>query len=78
MTYRMDKPNFLEYWVKIAKMALKIKVNDLYYQYQLRVSHNEMFGANFVIPAQICDELLWGQDKVYWHDNTPSAWKAKV
>ena len=37
-----------------------------------------MFGANFVIPAQICDELLWGQDKVYWHDNTPSAWKAKV
>ena len=24
-----------------------------------------MFGANLVIPAQICDELLCGQNKVY-------------
>ena len=24
-----------------------------------------MFGANLVIPAQICDELSWGQGKVY-------------
>ena len=48
-----------------------------------------MFGANLVIPAQICDELC-GQGKVYWwtdgridgqtdagNINTPSAWKAK-
>ena len=45
-----------------------------------------MFGANLVIPAQICDELSCGQGKVYGqmdgrtdagNDNTPSAWKAK-
>ena len=49
-----------------------------------------MFGANFVIPAQSCEELLCGQAKVYGqtdrptegrteagNDNTPSAWKAK-
>ena len=48
-----------------------------------------MFGANLVIPAQICDELSCGQGKVYrqtdgrtggqadaGNDNTPSAWKA--
>ena len=49
-----------------------------------------MFGANMVIPPLICDELSWGQGKVYGqtdgrtdrrtdagNDNTPSAWKAK-
>ena len=41
-----------------------------------------MFGANFVIPAQTCDELSCGQGKVYGrtdagNDNTHSAWKAK-
>ena len=50
-----------------------------------------MFGANLLIPAQICDELSCGQGKVYgrmdretdgWrtdvdNDNTPSAWKAE-
>ena len=43
-----------------------------------------------MIPAQICDELPYGQGKVYGqtdgrtdgrtdtgNDNTPSAWKAK-
>ena len=32
-----DKPNCLEFWVKMVKMTLKIKVNDPYFQYQLRV-----------------------------------------
>ena len=49
-----------------------------------------LFGANLVIPAQICDELLCGQGKVYgrkdgrtdrWadagNDNTPSVWKGE-
>ena len=41
-----------------------------------------MFGANLVIPAQICDKLSSGQGKVYGrtdagNDNTPSAGKAK-
>ena len=45
-----------------------------------------MFGSNLVIPAQICEELSCGEDKVCgwtdkWmdagNDNTLSAWKAK-
>ena len=100
-------------------MTLKVKVNDLHFPHQLRVSQDAclvhisvilaqiydelsrgqakfprilsqngqhdlegqgqwplfsiptetipwcMFGANLVIPAQICDELSCGQDKVY-------------
>ena len=40
MSYRADRPNFLQFWVKMAKMTLNIKVNDPYFQYQPRVSHN--------------------------------------
>ena len=40
MNYGADKPNFLEFWVKMAKMTWKVKVNDPYFQYQLRVSHD--------------------------------------
>ena len=35
-----DKTNFLEFWGKMAKMTLKVKVNDPYFQYQPRVSHD--------------------------------------
>ena len=38
MSYRTDKPNFLEFWDKMAKMTFKVKVNDLHFQYQLRAS----------------------------------------
>ena len=44
------------------KMTLKVKVNYPYFQYQPRVC---MVGANLVIPAQICEELLCRQSKVY-------------
>ena len=37
MSYQVDKPNFQEFWVKMAKMTLKVKVNDPYFQYQTRV-----------------------------------------
>ena len=47
-----------------AKMTLKVKVNDPHFQYQLSVPWC-MFGANLVIPAQICDELSCGQGNVY-------------
>ena len=40
MSYRADKPKFLWFWVKMAKMTLKVKVNDPYFQYQPRVSHD--------------------------------------
>ena len=39
-SYCVDKPRFLEFWVKMAKMTLKIKVNDLHFQYQPRVSQD--------------------------------------
>ena len=39
----------------MAKMILKVTVNDPYFQYQLRVSQD----ANLVIPAQICDDLSY-------------------
>ena len=32
MSYRMDNPNFLKFQVKVAKMTLKVKVNDLHFQ----------------------------------------------
>ena len=51
MSYGEDKPNFLEFWVKMAKMTLKVKVNDSHFQYQSRVSHNACVGATLVIPA---------------------------
>ena len=58
----------------MAKMTLKVKVNDLNFHYQLRVSYD----ASLLIPAQICDELSCRQGKVYGrtdagNDNTPSA-----
>ena len=39
-SYRADKPNFVEFWVKMAKITLKVKVNDLNFQYQPRVFHD--------------------------------------
>ena len=39
-SYRADKPNFLEFWVKMAKMTLKVKANHLHFQYQPRVSQD--------------------------------------
>ena len=83
-SFRKDKPNFLEFYVKMAKMIFKFKVNNPYFQYQLRVSQDACFFANLVIPAQICDKLSCGQDHCCMDgrmnagdDNTPSAWKAK-
>ena len=37
MSYRADKPNFLEFLEKMARMTLKVKVNDLHFQYRPRV-----------------------------------------
>ena len=40
MSYYADKPNFPVFWVKMAKMTLKAKVNDNGFQYQPKVSHD--------------------------------------
>ena len=36
-SYHADKSNFLEFKVKMAKMTLKVKVNDLHFIHQPRV-----------------------------------------
>ena len=38
--YCTDKPNFLEFLVQTAKMTLKVMINDLHFQYQLKVSQD--------------------------------------
>ena len=43
-SYHTDKPNFLEFWVKMAKMNLKVKVNDPHFQYHLRASQDACLG----------------------------------
>ena len=48
-----DKPNYLGFLVSMAKMTLKLL--------PFSNSFPCMFDANFVIPAQICDELSRGQ-----------------
>ena len=53
--YHADKPNFLEFWVKMAKMFLKVKVNDLHFQHQLRVSHDACLV-----------QIWWFQPKSVW------------
>ena len=56
MSHHADKLNFLEFWVKMAKMILKVKVNDILFQYQPRVFQD----ACLVIPGHICVELSRG------------------
>ena len=51
------QPNFQEFWVKMAKMTLKVKAND---QIPAESIPGYMFSANLVILAQIYDELPCG------------------
>ena len=87
MSYCVDKPNFLEFWVKLAKMTLKIKVNDLHFQYQPRVSQDAClvqiwwFQLKFVRSYR-ADKVKFTDRQTdrrtdAGNDNTPSAWKAE-
>ena len=81
-SYHADKPNFLEFLVKMVKITLKIKVNNPHFQYQLRVSHDACL-------VQICRwwlklksvTFIKGTRLSRWtdtsKDNTPSAWNDK-
>ena len=62
-SYRTDKPNFLQLWVQLVKMTLKIKFNDLHFQISIPVKSTSgcIFGANLMILAQIYAELSHGQ-----------------
>ena len=48
--------------------SLNVKVKDLHFRHQLVLAGSIpwcMFGANLLIPAQICDDLSCGQGKIY-------------
>ena len=65
-------------------MMLKVKVNDLHFQYQLRVSHDaclmqiSWFHLKFVtiFHAEFTDRQTDGRTDA-GNDNTPSAFQAK-
>ena len=40
LSYHADKQSLLEFYVEMAKMTLKGKLNDLHFQYQLEVSQH--------------------------------------
>ena len=71
----------------MAKMTLKVKVNEPYFQYQPRVSHDACLEQIWWF--QLKSVTSYRADKVKFtdgrtdgrtdaDDNTPSAWKAKV
>ena len=62
-------------------MTLKIKVSDLHFQYQLRVSHGACLVQIwwFQLKSQTDGQTDGRTDRQTdaGNDNTPSAWKAK-
>ena len=40
MSCHADKPDFLKFWDKMAKITLHVEVNNLHFQYQPGVSHD--------------------------------------
>ena len=87
MSYNADKPNFLEFSVKKVKITLKVKVNDLHFQYPLRVSQDACLVQIWWF--QLKSVMSYRADKVKFMDGQtdqtdghrqqqyPSAWKAK-
>ena len=87
MSCNADKPNFLIFSVKKVKITLKVKVNDLHFQYPLRVSQDACLVQIWWF--QLKSVMSYRADKVKFMDgqtdrqtdtgnnNTPSAWKAK-
>ena len=51
----------------MAKMTLKVKVNDTHFQYQPRVSHDACLVKKLVMPATICDEVKLTYILAYIH-----------
>ena len=64
-SYGTDKPNVLEFWVKMAKNDIEGQGQWPPFSIPAEGIPGCMFGANLVILTQICDELSCGQDKVY-------------
>ena len=83
-SYRAEKPNFQEFWVE---MALKVNVNDPYFQYQPKISYDACLVQIWWF--QLKSVTSYRADKEQFtegqtdgrtdggNDNTPSAWKVK-
>ena len=71
-SYHADKPNFLEFYVKMAKMTLKVKVNDTYFQHQPRVSHDACLVQIWWF--QLKSVTSYHVDKVKFTDGRLSVW----
>ena len=83
--------HFLEFWVKMAKMTLKVNVNDPFFQNQPSVSHYAWLVQ--IWEFQLKSVTSYRADKVKFMDrqmdgwtdrrtdagneNAPSVWKAK-
>ena len=66
-SYLAEKPNFLEFCVKLAKKNyLEGKAQWPPFSMPAESIPGCIFGANLVIPGQICNELSCRQRKVYW------------
>ena len=72
--------------VKMAKMTFKVKINDLHFQYQLRVSQDaclvQIWGfqlksvTSYHVDKQKFTDGRTDRRTDAGNDNTPSAWKA--
>ena len=63
-SYCPDKSNFLEFWVKMAKMTLKFKFNDIYFRQQPRVSQDACVVRRFQLKSVTSKRV----DKVMFTD----------
>ena len=78
-SYHADKPKFLEFWVKVAKMTLKVKINDSYFQYQPRVTLDAClvqiwwFQLKSVASYRAVKGNLMDRETDAGNDNAPSA-----
>ena len=68
----VDKPNFLKFLVKMAKMTLKVKANDPYFQYQPKVSHDACFMQ--ISWFQRKSVTSYCADKVKFRDRWTDRW----
>ena len=68
----------------MAKMTLKVKVNDLHFQYELRVSQDACLVQIWWFQLNLWRVIVWTRQSLQtdgWTDvgneDTPLPWKAK-
>ena len=66
LSYPANKPNFLEFWVKMGKMTLKVMVNDLHFRNQPKVSQDACLVQIWII--QLNYVMSYHAEKVKFTD----------